>query len=139
MNYLIYISAAKKLMDEPELLEILEVSRKNNQAKNITGMLIYGEGTFIQVIEGNEEDLENLYNKIERDPRHKNLIKLTDGALGKRNFADWSMGFKSVNAEELKMLEGYIDPKSEKFLGNDNPHTAISVLKTFAQNNNISS
>ena len=126
-------------MNEAELLEILAISRKNNQAKNITGMLIYGEGTFIQVIEGNDGDLENLYKKIELDPRHKNLIKLTEGTLKKRNFSDWSMGFKSVNAEELKMLEGYVDPKNKKFLGENNEHTAISVLKTFAQNNNISS
>lgn len=138
MNYLIYISAAVKLMNEDELVEILTISRKNNQAKNITGMLLYGDGTFIQVIEGEEEELNKLYYKIKLDPRHKNLIKLTTGTLNKRNFSGWFMGFKAVNTEELKMLEGYIDPKNKKFLTENNEHAAISVLKTFAQNNNIS-
>ena len=65
MNYIIYVSAAVELLDEYELLNILSASRKNNQARNITGMLIYGEGTFMQVIEGEEDDLKNLYKKID--------------------------------------------------------------------------
>lgn len=126
-------------MTEPELLEILTVSRKNNEAKNLTGMLIYGEGVFIQVIEGEEEPLNETYKKIIKDRRHKDLMRLAGGILHKRNFADWTMGFRTVNAEVLTMLEGYIDPRNKKFLETNNPHAAISVLKTFAQNNNISS
>ncbi len=137
MNYIIYVSAAVKLLDEHELSSILSASRKNNQARNITGMLIYGEGTFIQVIEGEEDALNDLYKTIEKDRRHKHIIKLTEGVLNKRNFADWSMGFKSVKAEELTKLERYIDPKNHQFLNENYPHAAISVLKTFALNNNI--
>jgi len=50
MNYLIYFSSAVELMNQDQLLEILKVSRKNNAANHITGRLLYGEGSFVQVM-----------------------------------------------------------------------------------------
>ena len=138
MNYLIYISTAVKLMTEADLVNILSNSRENNKAKTITGMLIYGDGTFIQVLEGNQEDVDRIYDKITQDKRHKNLILLASGSLNKRNFPDWTMGFATINADELAELDGYINPAYKNFLATENPHAAISVLKTFAQNNKIS-
>ena len=138
MNYLIYISSAVKLMAEADLVAILNTSRDNNQSKNITGMLIYSDGTYIQVLEGEEQDVEEVYQKIIKDPRHKSIIKLADGQLTKRNFPDWTMGFIAVNQKELAELDGYINPANENFLATENPHAAISVLKTFAQNNKVS-
>ena len=138
MNYLIYISTAVKLMTEADLVNILSNSRDNNKVKNITGMLLYGDGTFIQVLEGEQKDITDTYHIIEKDPRHKNHIVLADGELTKRNFPDWSIGYLSINSEDLKELEGYINPANENFLATDNPHATITVLKTFAQNNKIS-
>lgn len=137
MNYLIYISTAVELMTEADLIKILVDSRDNNKAKNITGMLLYGDGTFIQVLEGDEQDIADTYSKIEKDRRHKSLTVLVTGKLTKRNFPDWAMGFKAINPDELDELDGYINPKNKKFLENTNPHAAITILKTFAQNNNI--
>lgn len=125
-------------MTEADLVHILSNSRENNKAKHITGMLIYGDGTFIQVLEGNPEDVDNVYDKITQDKRHKNLIVLATGSLNKRNFPDWTMGFTTVNGKELAELNGYINPRDKNFLATENPHAAISVLKTFAQNNKIS-
>ena len=66
MNYLIYISTAVKLMTDAELISILADSRDNNKLKNITGMLLYGDGTFIQVLEGGKKDITDTYHKIEK-------------------------------------------------------------------------
>lgn len=126
-------------MSDADLVKILSDSRDNNKIKNITGMLIYGDGTFIQVLEGEEQDVEEVYNKLSADNRHKNLIVLAEGEINKRNFPDWTMGFIAINSNDLEELEGYINPANKKFLATDNPHAAISVLKTFAQNNKISS
>jgi hypothetical protein len=125
-------------MSEAELVNILSDSRENNKDKNVTGMLIYGEGTFIQVLEGNPANVNSVYDNIIKDKRHKNLIVLATGSLIKRNFPDWTMGFTTINADELAELEGYINPANKNFLATENPHAAISVLKTFAQNNKIS-
>jgi hypothetical protein len=138
MNYLIYISSAVKLMSNADLVKILSDSRDNNKTKSITGMLLYGDGVFIQVLEGAGKDIDSVYNKIVKDPRHKSIIQLTSGTLTKRNFPDWTMGFIALNEKELAELDGYINPANKNFLATPNPHAALGVLKTFAQNSKIS-
>jgi len=137
MKYLVYISSAYELMEDEELLDILTVSRRNNAERNLTGMLIYGEGTFIQVLEGDEDKLKETYRNIAADPRHKSIIKMAEGEVKERNFADWAMGFKSVNAEELARFSGYINPKGNEFLKNEEGNPIISMLKTFVSTNRI--
>ena len=136
MKYLIYMSSAFKLLNDEDLLDILTTSRRNNTAKNLTGMLLYGNGTFVQVLEGSEEDLDTTYDAIKADPRHRNLVKLGSGNLQHRNFAGWAMGFKAVDKAFVAQFEGY----TETYQANvDKPanHPAITVLKTFADTNNL--
>jgi hypothetical protein len=135
MKYLIYISTAVKLLNEIELNEILSINTNNNKALNITGMLMYSEGTFIHVLEGGEHDVDAIFEKIELDTYHKNIIKLTEDILDKRNFPEWSMGF--ITASDMKQPDGYINPADKNFLNVDNPHMAIILLKAFAENNPI--
>lgn len=131
------MSSAIRLMTHDNLLDILTVSRRNNTAKQLTGMLLYGEGTFVQVLEGEPEVISQTYNIIEKDPRHRNLIVITSGELEKRNFPDWSMGFKTINHDILKEFEGFKDIRDEKFLKNSKEHPSLAVLKTFAETNNL--
>lgn len=137
MKYLVYISTAYKLLNQDELLDILTISRKNNQQRDLTGILLYGEGTFIQVLEGEEETLKQTYKDIEADDRHKNVIKMTEGESEERNFKNWAMGFKAINAAELSKFEGYINPQSRGFLQNDNSNSIINMIKTFADANRM--
>jgi hypothetical protein len=137
MYYLIYISTAVKLMTDEELKGILAISRKNNAAKNITGMLLYYGGTFIQLLEGDKHAVEYIYNKIELDTRHMNLLKLITGEEDSRNFPDWTMGFGTANKTLLNDLEGYTDPANADFLQADTQSTPVTILKTFAENNKI--
>ncbi|QJD94686.1 BLUF domain-containing protein [Mucilaginibacter robiniae] len=137
MKQLVYISSACKLMNEDELLDILTVSRRNNNSRNLTGMLLYGEGTFIQVLEGEPEILEQTYDVIKQDLRHKNIIKMMESTITERNFPEWAMGFKSVNAEELSEFRGYVDPTRSDFLHEDNVTAIIGMLKTFVSTNRM--
>jgi len=139
MKYLVYISTAYRLMNQDELLDILAVSRKNNQKNKLTGMLLYGEGTFIQVLEGDERTLENAYQTIKADGRHKNIIKMAEGIIDKPNFPEWSMGFKSASAQELAELGGFTDPKSLRQMWNQKEtSTILGMMKTFADANRMS-
>lgn len=107
MFYLMYLSTAVQLMNENELDSILDQSRKNNLKANITGMLLYKSGVFMQMLEGEKETVLNLYDKIEKDPRHKNSTLILSGNIQQRHFKDWSMGF--VNMDEIKNLPKYQD------------------------------
>ncbi|MEM7030631.1 MAG: BLUF domain-containing protein, partial [Chloroflexota bacterium] len=94
---IVYVSTAVDLFSETELINLLEVSRKNNEAKSITGLLLYARGNFIQLIEGPEAAIDNLYEKICRDPRHHHLTLLGRQPIAERHFPYWSMGFRNAN------------------------------------------
>ena len=103
MNYyLIYVSSSVGLMDSEGLYSLLEQSREKNQALGITGMLLYKEGNFIQLIEGEKAKVIELFNTIKMDDRHKNVIALIERSSKKRIFPDWSMGFYHVEDQESR-------------------------------------
>ena len=109
MNYyLIYISAANHLLSEQELAELLTVSRANNTRLNVTGILLYSNGNILQVLEGEKEVVQSLYEKITKDERHRNVLRLISNESAERSFSDWSMAFKTLNPEEWDEYEGYI-------------------------------
>jgi len=126
------------MLNQDELLDILEVSRIKNEQHNLTGMLLYGEGVFIQVLEGEEQALLNTYSAIERDDRHYSIIKMTEGEITERNFPDWRMGFKAANADQLAQFDIYINPRQPGFLNSDKSNAVVGMLKTFANSNRMS-
>ncbi|GAA4340599.1 hypothetical protein GCM10023149_52160 [Mucilaginibacter gynuensis] len=137
MNYLIYVSTATKLLSEYELTDLLTESRDLNARDNITGMLLYAEGTFIQVLEGEQHVVSATFNRIEQDSRHKNIILLTVGTISNRNFPSWTMGFMSANADILSEFSGYINPAQIGFLNGPDGSKVIKLLKSFAQDNKM--
>ncbi len=107
MFFIIYTSYAAIDFNE-ELLKVLLIqSRDRNKKINITGMLFYFDSTFIQLIEGEEAGVKLLYHDICNDTRHKRVVTLKQGERTERYFEDWSMGFKSINNNELIKVEAY--------------------------------
>lgn len=136
MIYLIYISAASYPYTDEELKEILLKSRQNNEARNITGLLLYHEGSIIQVLEGEKEQVQSLYQTISRDPRHKSIFQMLSGELEQRNFPDWSMGFKTIPSGEFQELTGYTALDSASFqvsqrVGSDAERNILTLLKSY--------
>ena len=129
------MSTSVHLFSDAELTALLRESQANNMINNISGMLLYSEGSFVQAIEGTAEDVDKTYEKIKKDPRHKNIIKLTEGEIDERIFAYWSMGFKKVSKTDLSIFDAYIDPTEPYLLENKDFHPAITILKTFADTN----
>ena len=70
---LIYLSSAKPELKQSDLDGIIEASRRNNPSIDITGLLIYADGIFIQVLEGPSEAVHTLYEKIRDDRRHEEV------------------------------------------------------------------
>ena len=96
---LMYYSTACQEQTGAQLRDILEVSRCGNRERNITGLLLYGDGVFFQVLEGAEADVRALYAKIEADDRHHSILEAAEREVPKRNFADWAMGYTALNGE----------------------------------------
>jgi len=106
--------------ESEELANLLQVARENNAKLGLTGMLLYAEGSFFQVLEGPEDVVDALYAKIERDKRHTHVTMIIREPIPKRYFDAWTMGFYKVSREELAGMSGIND-----FFGKD--RTAISV------------
>jgi hypothetical protein len=102
LETLIYSSSASgdRLTDEA-LEEILDVSRRNNAAAGVTGLLMYAEGAFLQVLEGEAADVKDTFVRILGDKRHSRILKLYKGPIRRRNFPDWSMGYRDGRPGEL--------------------------------------
>ncbi|MFN3587081.1 MAG: BLUF domain-containing protein [Moraxellaceae bacterium] len=107
MLSLVYVSAAAQPFSEAELQALLETSRRNNQRDNITGMLLYRDGDFLQVLEGPEDAVRATYARIGRDRRHGRFIMLDESHIDTRAFNQWAMGFRRVTAAESP--EGFVD------------------------------
>jgi hypothetical protein len=90
-----YVSRAAEAMTQQSLLALLKQALKNNEASGVTGMLLYSNDTFVQVLEGEESALDPVIGKISRDPRHSDVHFLYRKPIRDRQYGDWSMGFKS--------------------------------------------
>lgn len=135
MKYLIYLSTSVQLLSDQEIHALLEKARARNASNNITGVLLYHEGNFIQLLEGDTKDVDSTYERIGHDPSHKNLIVIAEGDLDQRNFGTWTMGFQKATAKEFADVEAYSDPaKLQNLAGTDN-HPALAMLKTFVKTN----
>lgn len=94
LNYLIYVSSATKPMSEQEIQDILVPSQIKNSRLQVTGLLVYRGGNFIQYVEGPKDSIQNLYQSICKDSRHRDMTVLDEGAVSERLFGDWKMGYK---------------------------------------------
>lgn len=108
MHHIIYGSRALRPFSDDDLLTLLLQARSHNQLHAISGALVYGNGQFMQVMEGEEPALANLYERLLRDPRHTQLVKYADKAIAERSFSEWSMAFQPVTEAQFTGLMGYV-------------------------------
>ena len=99
-----YVSSAVTPFSETELSDLLIQSRDSNAKYNITGMLLYAEGHFIQVLEGRKLDVITLMDNIQRDARHHNVCIIKLSELANRQFPDWTMGYQTIDLNEISEL-----------------------------------
>ncbi len=124
------------LFTTADLVSLLKCCRRNNTAAGVTGMLLYKAGNFMQVLEGEEEAVRRLHDKILRDPRHRGIITLTEHMVPERQFGEWSMGFRNLSDAILRELPGYNEFLNVPLNDMDfaaKPSRARRLLATFRQ------
>jgi len=109
LYHLGYVSAEAVKFTEEALIALLTEARNANTDRNVTGLLLYREGSFYQVLEGSEADVMATFHHIEGDPRHKEVRVLFDGETESREFADWQMGFLNLDRIDMDTLSGFSD------------------------------
>ncbi len=137
MISLIYVSTSRDLMKEQELLGILKKSRENNDKYDLTGLLLYKGGNFMQVLEGDEEKVEALYETIRKDPRHKDVTVISREQIQERQFSKWEMAFRNLDSSDIQNEPGYSEFLHDEFTADiyhENPSRAYIMLLTFRDN-----
>lgn len=100
----IYLSDRAPKCSDEEITKILETSRINNGQKNITGVLLYSKTKFIQVLEGDKNDILALYDEIKKDERHRNVAMISLSPIKERFFPSWQMGEKKFDTESVEFI-----------------------------------
>jgi hypothetical protein len=120
LTQIIYISDPVETMSFLGLMRLLYHSFMNNQADEITGVLIFNDVRFGQVIEGPQDRIEALWTSIQQDSRHKNVQLIGTSVIPERNFSKWSMVFRGshVLAEQLPEVGPAVE---EIILPDDHP------------------
>ena len=90
LKRVVYVSE-KTNVSYATLKDIIASSKKNNPEEGVTGCLLSGSNSFLQLLEGPAEFINKLYSKISRDSRHKNVITICDEKIDERLFLSWSM------------------------------------------------
>lgn len=136
MVFWVYVSSAVDWFSMAELRRLLAKSRERNEREGITGMLLFKDGHFMQVVEGEDEAVKRLHDRIQADPRHHGIVTVDSGPIDARRFADWRMAFYDLNEEGAALPAGYsefldtplIDPAFTR-----NPDRCRQLLTLFKQ------
>ena len=114
MHHLIYLSQATRLLSAKALTCLLDQARLTNEWQHLTGVLVYGNKRFIQLLEGEPAVPEQAYARISRDPRHQHLCRVADYPITDRQFADWPIAFQALSPAQFIHLAGYLAPTKSR-------------------------
>jgi hypothetical protein len=120
--HVLYRSRATQAPTEVDLQALLKWSRTYNAHHHITGLLLYSDGCFVQLIEGFEATVCALYARIQQDTRHTQVVTLSDGPGPQRWFADWHMAFGQVDAPDLHQVLGVVEDQAPPLAPITDPH-----------------
>ncbi|WP_207536186.1 BLUF domain-containing protein [Desertivirga arenae] len=121
LYHLIYSSTPTRNLSDQELQDLLDVARAANAQNEVTGMLVCFDTMYLQLIEGKEDKIKQLYQNLLRDARHYNVQTLREGPVNDRFFPDWSMGFEKKETN-LETKEASFEVFTEKSI------TLLSII-----------
>ena len=98
-----YVSTANRTLNQDEVTELLDLTEIRNNNRGVNGLLIYSEGNFFEVIEGEKNMIMDLFEDIKEDPRHRNIMMVFKKEIDKPLFDDKEANFISENTKHRQM------------------------------------
>ena len=137
MFHVVYVSSSTQTFAQSDLQTLLQKARDKNTQLDLTGMLLYKDGNFMQVLEGKEEVVTELVEIIKRDTRHKGVLELLRGTSEQRMFPNWSMGYRDLANKEVVKTLGYSNFMNTPLTGaefSQDPNRCMKLLLLFKKN-----
>ncbi len=131
MYCLVYVSAATVPFGKNDLLELLSKARDKNKRLGITGMLLYKDGDFLQLLEGERMAVRGLFETIKADPRHSGTIVMLEEEIKDRAFEDWSMAFRDLSDSAVQSTPGFSQYMNTPLVAESfakDPRSALQLL-----------
>ena len=131
ISQLVYVSSRKQKCNDDEIKKILAACEKNNPSLNITGVLLYSDSKFIQLVEGDSKVLLALYDKIKLDDRHGNIAMISFGPIKEKSFPSWHMGSRKISGNEVDFKTAILEEDKRIFnnLLNGKQENGMKVLE----------
>jgi len=105
-----YVSTITKELNQSQLKELLDNVVHKNLNKGITGILLYNSGNFLQYLEGPEDKVKMLYDKIFKDIRHKDVIAILHKKVEVQYFSGFKAGYSSIiEKNQIRNLKSYLN------------------------------
>lgn len=136
LSQLVYVSNRKATCTQEEIDKILASCKKNNPPLDITGVLLYSDTKFIQLVEGDARVIMILYDKIKLDSRHSSPLMLSYGPIKEKAFPSWHMGTKNIGEKEVD-FKTTISPEDKALFDNllngkeEDGKRILNLLKKF--------
>ena len=133
---LAYFSTAAKTFSKDELLLMLTLFRQKNAQFNISGLLIYCDDCFFQVIEGVEDDIAQLWINILKDKNHTLVTEILKCPIKEKSYAKWSMAFTHYKNSKEIYVEGFkdlLDVYQEHNISLKSEHKIAEIIRQLSQ------
>ncbi|MBQ0736432.1 BLUF domain-containing protein [Aquimarina celericrescens] len=125
MRYIIsYVSTVNPDLSNTDIAKLMDHVNVHNNTIGLTGILIYSEGNFFQVLEGEEEIVKRMFERIKKDSRHYNIIKMLDKEMNDHSFSEYHSSFTVIS-------DHYSQTELQEFLNKEkdyNPEHYKSIL-----------
>jgi len=134
----VYFSKTITPFTQADLTTIFEQSKRRNAEANISGVLLYVRGSIIQVLEGETQAIEVLFNRIQIDQRHTEVTRVSDKVITKRLFPDWTMGYETITNRQMEGINAILEMDRDYDSAPTvipGEHIILRLLRTFYQSN----
>jgi hypothetical protein len=131
---IVYVSTSVPPFTEAGLVTLLARTRPTNEAADVTGMLLYKDGNWLQVLEGPTQAVRDMFRKIRADRRHQDVTPVIEEPITGRLFDQWSMGFRNLSARDFDTIPGFTDFMSRGYTRHGfkpDPSGCLDILRLF--------
>jgi hypothetical protein len=135
LSAIAYVSSAVRNLSDAELEELLSKARARNLQYDVTGALLYHDGSFFQYFEGPDEGVAIVYTHIRQSPLHFDIVELMDSPISRRSFSSWQMGF-TVVPESMILQLANASWRQQVQLAEADHSVGMTLLLQFWRNNN---
>tara|TARA_B100001750_G_C15373693_1_gene528656 strand:+ start:408 stop:812 length:405 start_codon:yes stop_codon:yes gene_type:complete len=128
-----YVSTANKELSKSDISLLFKTVRQKNDILGVTGILMFSEGNFFQIMEGEHHTINDIFKNIKVDPRHYNVIKILQKPTGNQFFNHYHSGFTTIlNHEEKYKLQSFLN--NEKVVNPDSYKSISYLVQKFISN-----